>query len=419
MVDPMTMTSGRAPATGDGVGFLGQTAIIAVTDLGRRLRDRSALITAVAAPLALGIVFGTLFGATSDVRFEIGVADGADSPTSQAITAGLLDGADDPVAETVDETADEQAEATDEADDQVVFVALETGAAEAAVSDGDVDAALVLRPAANGSIELSVIDHAERPFSGDVAAAVAGNLAARLNRVALATQAATEIGLDPSVGAAAAAAEPYRFEVVDLGGSSIDAMAFFGASMAMVLLFFTTGFAAQSILTDRRTSVLDRLLAVGTRPSALLAGKVISISLLALIGFVVVWAVTSLGFGASWGDPVVVFVLIVATVAALSGVSTFVASFARTEQQSQTLTSVVTFGLALLGGNFTGPANAPAVLDWLSGFIPNGVALRAFTEASADDASLGSLWWSLLRLAAFAVILGGIGLARIRRSIVQ
>ncbi len=411
----MTMTSGRTPATGDGVGFLGQTAIIAVTDLGRRLRDRSALITAVAAPLALGIVFGTLFGATSDVRFEIGVADGAGSPTSRAITAGLLDGADDPV----DETVDEQAEATDEADDQVVFVVLDTGAAEAAVSDGDVDAALVLRPAANGSIELSVIDHAERPFSGDVAAAVAGNLAARLNRVALATQAATEIGLDPAVGAAAAAAEPYRFDAVDLGGSSIDAMAFFGASMAMVLLFFTTGFAAQSILTDRRTSVLDRMLAVGTRPAALLAGKVISISLLALIGFVVVWAVTSLGFGASWGDPVVVFVLIVATVAALSGVSTFIASFARTEQQSQTLTSVVTFGLALLGGNFTGPANAPAVIDQIADFIPNGVALRAFTEASADDASLGSLWWSLLRLAAFAVVLGGIGLARIRRSIIQ
>ncbi len=393
--------SSPTPSTDDTTGFVGQTVVIAVTDLGRRLRDRSALITAVAAPLALGIVFGTLFGATSEVVFEIGVADGAGSPTSQAITDGLLD------------------EQASEDDDQVVFIALDAGDAETAVSDGIVDAALVLGEAADGSIELSVIDHAERPFSGDVAAAVAGNLAARLNRVALATQGAAELGLDPAIGAAAAEAEPYRFDEVNLGGSTIDAMAFFGASMAMVLLFFTTGFAAQSILTDRRTSVLDRMLAVGTRPAALLAGKVISISLLALIGFVVVWAVTSLGFGASWGDPVVVLVLIIATVAALAGVSTFVASFARTEQQSQTLTSVVTFGLALLGGNFTGPANAPAVLDWLAGFIPNGVALRAFTEASADEASLGSLWWSLLRLAAFAVVLGGIGLARIRRSIVQ
>lgn len=404
------------------IGFGGQTAVIASTDLGRRLRDRSALITAVAAPLALGIVFGTLFGGATSNNFEIGVADEVANPTSQAIAAGLLDstGAGPDEASAGDAgTDDGDGDGDDDEADQVVFVAVDRGRVEEAVSDGDVDAALRLTPGPDGSIVLSVVDHAERPFSGDIAASVAANIGARLERVELASAGAVELGLDPAIGFAAAEAEPYRFEAADLGGESIDAMAFFGASMAMVLLFFTTGMAAESILSDRRTSVLDRLLAVGTRPTAILAGKVISISLLALFGFVVVWAVTAIGFGARWGDPLVVAVLIIATVAALSGVSTFVASFARSEQQSQTLTSVVTFGLALLGGNFTGPANAPAVLDQIAGFIPNGVALRAFTEASADAATLGSLSWSLARLAAFAIVFGGIGLARIRRSIVQ
>ena len=122
-----------------------------------------------------------------------------------------------------------------------------------------------------------------------------------------------------------------------------------------------------------------------------MAGKTLSVAVLGLAGFVTVWAVTALVFGARWGDPVAVGVVIVATVLAVGGVATLVASLARTDQQADAYTSAVTFVLALLGGNFVGPGAAPELLRQLSLLTPNGWSLSAFTDLSADAGSLGSV----------------------------
>ena len=90
-----------------------------------------------------------------------------------------------------------------------------------------------------------------------------------------------------------------------------------------------------------------------------MAGKTLSVAALGLAGFVTVWAVTALGFGAGWGNPAAVVLVIVATVFAVGGVSILVASLARTEQQADAYTGAVTFVLALLGGNFVGPSRCP------------------------------------------------------------
>lgn len=373
--------------------FLEQVRIIASTDLMRRIRDRSAIITAVIAPLALAVVFGSLFSSSSDVAFTVGIA-AEDDPISEAIAADIV--------------------ATEA--DGVVFIAADVDTIEALVRDDDLDSGVVLGTGlVAGGGEIGVIGNAERPVSADIARSVAVRTAATIDRMAVTRSAGSTLGV--TVSDETATPEPFALSPSDVGGRSIDAMAYFGASMAMVLLFFTVGFVAHSIIVDKRTSVLDRLLAGPTSAGAILAGKAVSVSLTALAGFVVVWLVTGSVFGAEWGDPVPVVALIVATVAAIGGVATFVASFASTERQAETLTSVVTFGLAILGGNFTGPQNVPAVLDSVAAVIPNGVALRAFTEVSADEASVADLGTPLLKLALFALVLGGYGLARIRRSI--
>jgi ABC-2 type transport system permease protein len=112
-------------------------------------------------------------------------------------------------------------------------------------------------------------------------------------------------------------------------------------------------------------------------------------------------------------------ILILATVAALGGVSTFVCSLAKTEQQADSYASAVTFVLALLGGNFIGPGQAPDLLKRLALFTPNGWSLRAFTDVSADAAGVGRIVGPVLLLLAFAVGFGAIGLARVRRGVEQ
>ena len=204
-----------------------------------------------------------------------------------------------------------------------------------------------------------------------------------------------------------------------MGAREVSPTAFYGASMAMLFLFFTVSFAPRSLMVDRQQKILDRMLATPTAAGDIVAGKVLAVCALAVAGFATVWLVTSVVFGADWGDPAAVVVLMVATVAALGGVSTFISSLARTEQQVDGYTGAVTFVLALLGGNFIGPGQAPDVLRRVAMFTPNGWALRAFTDVSADAAGVSQIGRPVLVLLAFAVVFGAVGIIRVREGLEQ
>jgi ABC-2 type transport system permease protein len=396
--------------------------LIARTELLRRLRSRSALVVAFLAPLALGVVFGVLIAGTNTSKFTIGVVDADRSQLSQRFVDGLLHG------DASSTSQSSQPPRPRGSRNSVRFRSLATtGSARHAVDTGDVDAALVVPAgfgvaAASGHpAELLVLRKASRPVSGQVGQAVAGGLASGIDRVdlSIATLAAVRPGV-PTAATIAAAQQvvaPITTTDVAMGAHEVSAVAFYGAAMAIVFLFFTVSFAPRSLLAEQRDGTLGRILATPTSLDGVIAGKVLAVCELAVAGFVVVWLVTSAGFGAGWGDPLAVLVLIVATVAALGGVSTFVCSLARTEQQADSYASVVTFVLALLGGNFIGPGQAPTLLRRLALFTPNGWSLRAFTDVSADAAGVGRVLVPVLVLLGFAVGFGSVGLLRVRRGL--
>lgn len=258
-------------------------------------------------------------------------------------------------------------------------------------------------------------------MSGEVARAVAQSIAAAFDRVGLAVATVERVtGGPPPEGLIDAAAEAEAAVVLvdaPAGGAEIDATAFYGASMSILFMFFTVGLATRSLLDERHDGILDRLLATPTAPGALVGGKVVSVSALAFGGLVVTWGATTLGFGADWGPPRTVLAVIGATVVAVGGVSLFVTSLARTPQQADAATSTVAFALALAGGNFVGPSEAPGLLATLRPLTPNGQALQAFTEAAADRATIAEVAPGLAVMVAVGVVLGGIGLLRARRTV--
>lgn len=357
-----------------------QALTVARLELMRRIRSRSAIVTSVIAPLALAIVFGLMLDNTSSASFSIGLVDGARDEVSGHIIAEIVAGND--------------AEAGGDGEtSQVVFVEFaDRDVAAVAVDDDEVGAAIILDELAT----ITVLSSPASPLSGQVAESIAAGIASSI-----------DTGGRP----------PTRLEELPLGGSELSASAYFGASMAILLLFFATGLAAQSMLEDKENRTLDRMLSGPTTAWDVLIGKVIAVALLAIGGFATVWVVTTVGFGARWGNPLGVGILIVFTIIALAGVATFVGGFATTPQQATTLTAVVTFGLSLLGGNFTGPADAPAALRTLRRFTPNGRALEAFTELSVDGASARSLATAVVSLLAFGLVFGAAGLTRIHRSV--
>jgi ABC-2 type transport system permease protein len=386
-----------------------RTLLVASNDLRRRIRNRSALITAFVGPLAMAVVFSLLIGGADSASFRIGMVDADGSPIARELTGSALgthgNGAVSVVRRAgVDET-------------------------RKAIDDGELNAAIVVPKGFGAAVAsgrpatMTVLRSPDRLVSGQVAESVATQLVAHVEQVGLAMRlAAARTGRPPDPALADAAhRRPPALALADVprGGHEASPGAFYGAAMSILFLFFTVGYGARSLLAERRGGTLGRILATPTSAGTVVAGKTLAVTVLGLAGFGTVWAVTALAFGARWGDPVAVAVVIVATVLAVGGVSTLVASLARTDQQADAYTSAVTFVFALLGGNFVGPGAAPELLRQLSMLTPNGWSLAAFTDLSADAASLSSVLGAVGVLLAVAVVTGTIGLHRIHRVVAQ
>lgn len=348
-----------------GAGWLIDAGVVARFELIRRLRSRALFINAVVAPTALALVFGALIGGNSGSGASFDVVVAAEEPGgASGVVAEELTGIDSGglVTRSVDGR----------------------GGAVAAVTDDEADAAIFV--AADGSME--VIADASRPLSGQVAKSVADRGASIASR---------------------GGASPPPLTDIELGGRATSTMAYFGASMAGLLLLFSAGLAARSVLEDRAESRWPRMIAGGTSPGAIVVGKVAAVGVASTIGFMVVWVITTVVGGAVWGEPIAVIAMIVATVAAMSGIALFLGGVARTPTQLDTATAVTAFVLAMLGGSFVPPADAPATLKTLRSISPNGISLEGFVELNSDAAGLSGIADEALLLFAIGLLLGLVG----------
>jgi ABC-2 type transport system permease protein len=390
--------------------------LVAATDLRRRFRNRSAIITAIVGPLAMAFVFSSLTGGGT-VTFTIGIVDADRS----ALSSSVVDAMTTPPA-AAPAAGDSQGAGDDR--DAVRFRRIDDREdALRLLDDADIDGAIVL-PAgfaavADGApVSIEVLRDPRRRISGQVAESIAQSVASRFERVSLAvrTAAGVDASLVPAVVIATQTAESTLTTTSNLDdGGELTSSAFFGASMSMLFLYFTMAMAARSLLVEKGNGTVGRMIASDAAPASILAGKTLAVASLGLVGFGVVWTSTTVVFGASWGSPLPVVAVILATVVAVAGVGTFVAGFARTERQVDGYVSTITFVFALLGGNFVGAADQPALLRQLSLLTPNGWSLRAFSDLASDAATTGGVAGSVTVLCIVGIAFGGVGARRITK----
>lgn len=390
--------------------MLRNALLIAGNDLRRRVRNRTAIIMGIVTPIMMAALIGAAFGGGFAFKATIGVADADRSELSQGITAGLTGEAD--------------------GDSPLTFVVVDPGTARDDVLAGKVDAALVFPEGYGASVTagdpkpLAVVAAADKRITGEVATSVADGISARVRATFLSV--ATALG-DPTNPPDAARVQqvvaeaqqvdiPVAVGLVDVRGS-YSPVAYFGASMAMLFLFFSVGTGARSLMTERKEGTLVRVRSAPVGDSAILLGKAIGVLVLGLVSMLVVWAATAVVFKAPWGDPVAVFAVIVAVVVAITGVSTLVTGFARTDAQADGITSMVAFAFALIGGSFMQPGAMPGALRTLALLTPNGWALRALTDIGAGGAGLAAVWPAVLALFVIGLVTGAVGLVVLRRKV--
>ncbi|HZL81097.1 MAG TPA: ABC transporter permease [Demequina sp.] len=392
---------------------LTQALLVARLDLRRRLRDRSVLIQVILAPVLLALIIGGAFsGDSGGLRADIWLADADGSELSTQIVAALA-GQSEPGGEGVS------------------FVAkpgLDAAAAEAAVDADEADAVVVI-PAGFGAAvrageaaELRVLGDAGDDVVAGIARSVADGIAngVQTQRAAIATTltAAAQLGEEVSADdvARVATATPAAITVRDSRfENTFSMMSFFAPGMAMIFLFFVMGAAARSLVTERREGTLPRMLAGPTSPTAVLLGKALAVLTLGFTSLLMVWGITSLGFGVDWGDPLGVLLVITGAVVAIAGISLVITGLARTESQSEALTIVFALVLSVLGGSFV--YTATGFLAEVRKFTPNGQALMAFSDLAAGNASPADVLPAVLLLLGGGLVTGAIGLLAIRRGL--
>src|SRR6266536_2290831 len=364
--------------------------LICRKDLRSRLRDRSAVLIGIVVPLGLAFIFNAIFSGISGGSnvISLGVVDADHGVASQQFTGQVL-----------------------EAAGRSGLITIHTEPA--------VPRARAL--AARGTLA-AVIGNADAPVSTQVARSIAESYADDLNRIRLsvATVAAANPGapLPPAriralAAAAAAATAPVAVRDVSAQTRELDQKSFFAAGMAVFFLFFTVQFGVTSLLEERNEGTLARLLAAPVSRASILGGKLLTSFLLGIISMTVLVVATTVRFGAAWGNPFGVAVLIVTAIMAATGIMALIASLARNAEQAANWQSVTAVILGLIGGTFFPVSQAPGILSRLTFVAPQAWFLRGLGDLRG--AGVPAVWTPALAMLAFAAVTGAVALFRLRR----
>ena len=383
-------------------GPMGAAFLITAKDLRQRLRDRSALLVAVVAPLGLA--------------FALGVTISGFSAGSRTFQLGLVDLDHGPAASGFSRAA---------ADTPVTLQDAGTRArARRLVKDGKLDAAIVLprglsaATLGGASVRIDVIGDPKNSIGTLVARSFADSYASYVRTIAVASRAlgSGSAATVKVAGEVASAKSPISVGDVSTTKKNLDPKTYYAAAMAVFFLFFAVQFGISSLLNERSDGTLSRMLAAPIPRRSILGGKVMTSLALGLTSMIVLALTTRYALGAHWGNPLGAGALIVCAVLAATAVTALVATFAKTAEQANAWLSIVSVVLGMLGGSFFPVAQAGGVLATLSKLTPHAWFLSGLQDLSSGGA-LGVIVEPALVLLAIAGGCGAVALVRIRRLI--
>ncbi len=408
-------------------------------DIRRRLLDKSALITSFVAPFLLASILGLAFGnSQSSGVMTIGIAFSNPNSYVRNLSNAGLASASLPALIKVDKNltvANLEREVKLNKISAGVILDGSLGSPsniESLVNDvnGLLSATFVHPNDTKVNIGIDVVSGSSS-LAGQVAQGIAASILGRIyNGILVATVVSSNrTGYSATIPkseqtktffriAESSAITPLPFILKnDNFGTGRNVIGYFAPSMAVVFLFIGAGLGARSIVQERGEGTLARLAASPVKSGAIVFGKMASIIVMSLVSVFLLWGETVLIFGASWGDPTGVIAMCVATTLAMCGLSIFLTSLAKTEQQAFNASVIVGFVLALIGGNFFPPGSLPPFMQTLSLFTPNGWALVGFGRLSQEGLGFTGILGPIEVLGSIALVFVVASLFRIGRVI--
>jgi ABC-2 type transport system permease protein len=189
------------------------------------------------------------------------------------------------------------------------------------------------------------------------------------------------------------------------------------ALIPFIVMFLVT---SVTMLRERSSGTLERLLAMPTGKLDLLLGYGIAFGLMATLQSVIAATLCVGVLGLDVRGPAWALVLVAVADAVLGTASgLFVSAFARTEFQAVQFMPLVVVPQILLCGLFLDRADLPTALHVLSDVLPLSYAVDAMSRVSTQAGDIAGLtadaWRDLAVVLGFALVLLGLGAATLRR----
>ena len=372
--------------------------VIAERDLRQRIRDRSAIILGVVAPLVIAALMSLAFRGAESIHLNLGVVDDDHGPAAAGLVAALRDPALANLVTVVPETS--------------------VAAASAAVRAGRTGAAVVIAPGFTASLggtrplQLTLLTTVNNSTAAQIASSITQSFVAQVNADRLSVALAVAGGQAPAAASAALAAErpslPVQAVEQAFGGKELKIVSYYAPAMAVFFLLFTISFTSRSFFVDRDQGMVERMLAAPVRPISVLLGKVVSTLVFGGVSLAVIIGVTTVAFGADWGDPLAAALLSLVMVLAVTATTALVIVLARTQRQAEGIALFVVFGFALLGGNFVLISSVPAIMQRLALLTPNGWVLRGYTDLATTGGGLSVVATPIAAILAYTAVVAAV-----------
>lgn len=380
-------------------------ATITGKDLRQRGRDRSAIVLGFVAPLAIAAVMSFAFRSAERFHVDLGIVDADHGVLADGFAAAF----EEPGLREIISVRSLDAVAT----------------ATSAVRGGDVDAAIVIPAGFSDAATtatpapLEVLTSVDAELAGQVTRSIVESFVAQINANRLSVATAVAAGASPAeltelLAAVADLRLPVTMTQQPSGSRELKGVSYFGPAMGIFFVFFSISFTARSYFIEKRDGTLERM-AAAVGPGAVLLGKAGAVLVYGLASLATMAVFTTTLFGADWGGPIPAAALCLAMVLAIVSITAVVMAVARTERQAEGIASIVTFGLALLGGNFVFVSATPPLLRRLALFTPNGWVLRGFVDLATGPHRLGTIAGPLAAVGAFTIVVGAMAALLSRR----
>jgi ABC-2 type transport system permease protein len=381
---------------------------IARKDLRQRVRDRSAIVVGVIAPVAIAGLMSLAFNGVNSFHFTLGLVELDHGP----VAAQIVNSLDAPQLR------------------QVVTVRKLSSAALARseIRSGELGAALVIPAGFSSSVTgehpepLTTVTSNNSTIAGDVTTSIVSSFVAQVNadRLAFSTAlaaSAAEADSSQLIGLVSKLHIPVQAVERPIGAHELKVISYYSPGMAIFFLLFTINYTARSFFVDRAQGMIERMRAAPVRPAEILVGKAISVFVYGVVSLATIGVVTTAAFGADWGAPLPAALLGLALVFSVICLTALVIGVARTQRQAEGIASILIFGLALIGGDFFFISSAPSTIKHLALFTPNGWAIRGFTDLATIGGGLGTIVEPVVAILVISAVVGAVALGLARRAV--